>query len=276
MRTFVMLEPGSTHQGQRAAMSECIALAKATGCDAVKWQFLSSAAQLCERRKASAFRDSYRLIEGTPALWAELAAETRAAGLSVVATAYLPEDVPVIAPLVDRLKLASFESADLLEAALHSRARLIVSTGMMSGMQIDTLLNRLDDAADDDDDNPSDSGHVVLQCTSAYPAPLVAMNLRVIREWCESEAFLRFGLSDHSADVRMGGWAVMAGATILEVHGRLDSTPRTNADYRVSLSPDQLREYVRQVRDAEVALGDGVKRVMPAEQAMLAYRVGHA
>ena len=81
------------------------------------------------------------------------------------------------------------------------------------------------------------------------------------------------GFSDHSRDVRAGAWAVAAGAEVIETHFRLLDCDPTNKDYAVSFTPAELAEYVRNIRDCETALGDGVKRVMDAENEMLKFKV---
>jgi len=89
MPVEVLAEPGSTHEGRAAWMPELVSMAKAAGCDAVKWQFLSSAARLCERRYAPNYFHAYQLIEGSPDLWRWQVAETHARGLRAIATVYL-------------------------------------------------------------------------------------------------------------------------------------------------------------------------------------------
>ena len=45
------------------------------------------------------------------------------------------------------------------------------------------------------------------------------------------------------------------------------------ADYEVARTPAEAREYVANVRLAEVMLGSGSRRVMPSEEPMLRYKV---
>jgi sialic acid synthase SpsE len=80
------------------------------------------------------------------------------------------------------------------------------------------------------------------------------------------------GFSDHTRDVRMGAWAVCAGARVLEVHYRADDTSPENPDYAASLTPAELREYIRQARTAMSAMGYRVKQCMPSEEGNRRYR----
>jgi sialic acid synthase SpsE len=81
------------------------------------------------------------------------------------------------------------------------------------------------------------------------------------------------GFSDHSGHVLTGAVATAGGARIIEVHFRLDSTDPANPDYGHSLSPEQLIQYVQNVRFAEAAMGNGVKKMQPSERRWARYRV---
>ena len=103
----------------------------------------------------------------------------------------------------------------------------------------------------------------ILHCVSAYPAPLEEMNLSVI-------AYLRrtygpnVGLSDHTIGKAAALIALGLGARIFEKHLTLDRG-QPGPDHNTSFLPMEMRDYVIYLRDGEVALGDGIKRVMPCE-----------
>ena len=104
----------------------------------------------------------------------------------------------------------------------------------------------------------------VLQCTSAYPASLETINLRVMDTFAESFG-LQVGLSDHSVGTLVPVAAVARGAKIIEKHLTLDrSLP--GPDQRSSLEPAELARMIADIRAVEVALGDGVKHPLDAER----------
>jgi sialic acid synthase SpsE len=99
---------------------------------------------------------------------------------------------------------------------------------------------------------------VLLQCASVYPAPPRIMNLRAIQTM--KAAFgVPVGLSDHTLGVHIASAAVAAGAVVVEKHFTLDRTSR-GPDHAFAVEPEQLIELVRNIREVEVAMGDGVKR----------------
>lgn len=259
-RVEVIVEPGSCADGSLDRMLALCDLAAEAGATAFKPQFYSDPDRLADRRHMAAdnpYRAIYRRYQ-MPFDWLPVIAERcQARGLEMFCTVYLHNDVRTVAPFVSAFKVSSFESGEheslLLDACDLHKHRVIVSHGMSEdcGYQADSNLH----------------------CVSAYPAPLDSLNLSVVgvADNCGNRFF--DGYSDHSADVRVGAWAVAAGARILEVHARLDDTDPANPDYATALSPAQLREYIANVRDCEKAMGDGVKRVQDAERPMLEYRV---
>ena len=252
MPCCVIAEAGSCHDGRLDRALDLVGLARTIGADAVKFQWTSSAERLCDRRHAPEYRAAYELI-AFPRPWLAILQDQAATlGLEFLCTVYLPEDVAVIAPLVARFKIASFEAEDAeLRQAMQSHGKpIIVSTGMTRAGQGGGV-----------------GADLVLHCVSAYPTPLEELNLACLRApGCD-------GLSDHSRHPWTGALAVAAGAHLVEFHMRLEATDPANADYVVARSPAEAAEYVANLRLAERMLGDGVKRVMPSEAPMLRYRV---
>lgn len=260
----IVVEPGACHDGSLDRMRWLMDFASLAGATAFKPQFWSNSDRLADRRNmtpSDPYLAIYRRYQMPVEWWSVLKAEAVRQRLALFGTVYLPEDVPVVAPWVEALKISSFESGDrgLVEACQKTGKPLILSTGMT------------------DDDPPYITPHL-LHCVSAYPAPLDALNLSVLHAtedpW--EGGYIKsiyLGFSDHSADVRVGAWAVAAGAKMLEVHLRLDDTDPANPDVASALSPADLQVYIKNVRDCERAMGDGLKRVQAAEAPMLRYRV---
>ena len=257
MRTFVISEAGSCHDGSILRACDLIFAAQKAGADACKFQYWSSAERLAERRNATDYLEVYRKY-GFAWPWLnslKLLCDER--GIEFMCTVYLTEDIPVIAPYVKRFKVASFEAGDheFIKAHWPYKKPIIVSTGMMRGSDTITV-----------------GGCHYLHCVSAYPTPLDQANLGVLHDEWDGCGWYE-GYSDHTHDVLTGALAVAAGARILEVHFRLDDTDPANPDYATALSPGQLKDYISLVRKAELMMGDGIKRPQPAEEAMMRYRV---
>jgi len=256
MKTLVIGELGSTPEGNLDTMKRLVDCAANCGANVAKNQWVSDAQAMCDRRHAPEYLDSYRLLQ-YPLEWhAELRDYAHGRGLQYACTAYIPGDPARLAPFVDYLKLSSFEADD---GALFRQARraagvnrLIMSYGMGARLRNDPHCFH-------------------LACISAYPAPLSELNLGVLGYQGDQPEF--DGFSDHSRDVRVGAWAVAAGARILETHFRLDDCGSANRDYAVAFTPAEFKEYIRNVRDCEQAMGDWVKRIQDCEREMERFKV---
>jgi sialic acid synthase SpsE len=228
-----------------------VATAQAAGADAFKTWWTSSAERTCDRMSAPEMLPAYRLGQ-FPAAWLRHIREAcHARGLDFLCTVDLESDIPVIAPHVDRFKVASWGAHDAeFLAAFHPYHKpLIISTGVTSDAHWAYLRKPIQWSA----------GVAWLHCVSAYPTPLEDVNLGAITRY-------RFdGFSDHTRRVEMGALAVAAGARILEVHFCLPETSERNPDRCVSHEPADLAEYIAQARTAALIVGDGVKRVMKSE-----------
>ena len=272
-RTFVIAEAAACHDGDLDKAYRLITLASESGADAVKVQWLSSPQRLAERRRAPEYLDAYRLLAFPREWFPLLKARCEARKIELLCTCYLPEDIAVIAPYVTRFKVASFEATDAHFVALHAEwpdKPLIISAGMGADFSASVAAYM--------------SGYrrqargpiTILHCVSAYPCPEDQANLAVLRADIFRDHLQAGGLSDHTRHPWTGALAVAAGAKVIEFHVRLMDTDPANADYAVARPPEEALEYVRNIRFAETAMGDGVRRVMPSEESMLRYRVGGA
>lgn len=279
-KTFVIMEVAGTHGGDLKKAAILVGLAADIGADAVKFQWLSSPERLVERRRAPEYLEAYRTIAFPREWFAVLDDWCRRARVEFMCTAYLPEDVAVVAQYVQRFKVSSFESQDAHFVGLHAEwpeKPLILSAGMGSDVSESVrFYHQLAERAwyrarGDLAYHPWEKIRV-LHCVSAYPCPDNQAALARIRQ--EDCRWNFAGYSDHTRHPWAGALAVAAGARVVEFHARLYDTGPENADFVVSRTPAEAREYVANIRAAEALLGDGGRGAMPAEEPMLRYRVG--
>jgi sialic acid synthase SpsE len=103
----------------------------------------------------------------------------------------------------------------------------------------------------------------LLHCTTEYPAPFDEVNLLAMLTL--KEAFgTSVGYSDHTMGSEVAVAAVALGASVIEKHFTLDRT-LPGPDHLASIEPTELKAMVRQIRNTELALGDGVKKPTRAE-----------
>jgi len=97
----------------------------------------------------------------------------------------------------------------------------------------------------------------ILQCTSEYPCPSENLNLDVLKIY--KKKFNNCGFSDHSLGFEASILSIGYGARVLEKHFTLSKKLR-GPDHKASLNPKELRDYVTQIRKAELMIGDSEKK----------------
>ena len=162
------------------------------------------------------------------------------------------------------MKIASFEIVDLplIRAAAETGRPLIISTGMATREEIEEAVATARTAGCDQ--------LAVLQCTSSYPAPAAASNLRTIpdlRAWTGAEV----GLSDHTLGIGVAVAAVALGATLIEKHVTLSRSDGA-VDSSFSLEPQELAALVVETRRAWESLGTVAYGPNAADERSLAHR----
>lgn len=248
VKTLIIAEAGSSWRFGAKHLANgrrCIEIAKSAGADCVKFQWTSDPHLLEKRRKVKPF--TYEVLDYPKAWIQQLAAHCEDVGIEFLCTVFLPADVEYMNQFVKRWKVASLEkdATDLREAMLQTGKTIIQSCGAAEQLIGESFSIQY------------------LHCTASYPASPKSLNLRAL----ESGHYTRYsGYSDHSGNMLTGALAVACGAEIVEVHMRLDRTPKDNPDYGHSLCPVRLKGYIANIRMAEIMLGDDEKRIQPCER----------
>lgn len=267
--TFVIAEAGVNHNGQLPVAKQLVDIAVDAGADAVKFQAFraaqlasSSAGKAGYQKQTTSPAESQlemlRRLELSEDAFRELQNHCRSRGILFLSTAFDEHSVDFLAGLdVPAFKIPSGEitNTPLLEHVAAKGKPVILSTGMATLAEIDQAMRCL---------NQSDASQIaLLQCVSEYPADASRMNLRAMATL--SDCFgVPVGLSDHSLGTEVSIAAVALGASIVEKHFTSDKS-LPGPDHSASLEPAELKMLVTAIRNAEVALGDGVKQPTPEE-----------
>ncbi len=144
-------------------------------------------------------------------------------------------------------KIASLEITDipLIEYIASKRKPIIISTGVASVEDIELAL---DTCRNQNNDEIS-----LLKCTSQYPAPIEAANLKTIPDM-KKRFGVKIGLSDHTPGSIVPVVAVSLGAEIIEKHFIIERSIG-GPDASFSMEPSEFRQMVQDVRNTEKALG---------------------
>ena len=134
---------------------------------------------------------------------------------------------------------------------------VILSTGMSDLGEVEKAIDILESSG------TQKKKITVLHCTSAYPAPMVDINLLAMKT-IQNKLQVAIGYSDHSEGIEISIAAVALGATIIEKHFTTNKN-LPGPDHKTSLEPSELKSMVSAIRNIEFALGDGNKKLTPSE-----------
>jgi N-acetylneuraminate synthase len=151
-----------------------------------------------------------------------------------------------------------FASASLTDHALIAKVKAtgkpyILSTGMSTMDEIKSAVETF-----------GTKNVLIAHSTSAYPCPPPELNLRMIETLAELFPWTPIGYSGHETGLATTVAAVAMGACFVERHFTLDRA-MWGSDQAASVEPQGMQKLVRDIRDVELSLGDGIKRVYDSE-----------
>jgi N-acetylneuraminate synthase len=289
-RVLIIAEAGVNHDGSPARARALVDAAADAGADIVKFQTFH-ADRIATRKvaKASYQERTTGAAESQHAMLRRLELDEDAhldllehCGRRAIEFLSTPFDLGSVDLLTERLGLRRLKisSGDLTNGPLLFHAarradRLILSTGMSTLGEIEAALSvvafamtapatALPDAAALAAAYAGAPGQtalrervMLLHCTSQYPTPPEAVNLRAM-DTLAAAFGLRVGYSDHTEGLAVPVAAVARGAVAIEKHFTLDRT-LPGPDHAASLEPGELAQMVKEIRAAEAALGRALK-----------------
>ncbi len=156
-----------------------------------------------------------------------------------------------------KLASASLTDHDLIKRILFTGKPLMLSTGMSTMREIEDAVKLIWKF---DENYPLFIAH----STSAYPCKPEELNLKMIQTLGAKFPGVPIGYSGHETGLATTVAAVALGATFVERHFTLDRA-MWGSDHAASVEPQGFQRMVRDIRDIEIATGDGVKKVYESE-----------
>lgn len=268
---LVIAEAGVNHNGDLGLARQLIDVAAEAGADLVKFQTFSADRLVTTTARKADYQtrnsgggetqhEMLRRLELSVEAHHELIAHCAARGIGFFSTGFDNESVDFLASLgQDKFKIPSGEITNLPYLRNMGRygREIILSTGMSTLGDIEAAIEVLEQAG-------TPRGKItVLHCTTEYPTPMHEVNLRAMQSI--GQAFgVKVGYSDHTPGIEVAIAAVALGACIIEKHFTLDRD-LPGPDHKASLEPAELKAMMTAIRNIEMALGDGVKRLTPSE-----------
>jgi N-acetylneuraminate synthase len=262
---FVIAEIGINHNGSVEIAKKMIDGAVKSGCDAVKFQ--KRTPEICvPKDQWDIERDTpwgrmtyieYRhKVEFSRKQFEEIVEYCKKKNIIWFSSCWDEKSVDFIEsfdPLLYKLASASLTDEDLLIKHKSLNKPLIMSTGMSTLKEINNAVEIF-----------GTKNLLLAHSTSSYPCKNEELNLKMILTLKEKYPDVPIGYSGHEVGLAPTWAAVSVGACFVERHITLDRA-MWGTDQAASVEIVGMERLVKNIRDIEAALGDGVKRVYESE-----------
>jgi len=276
---FIIAEAGSnwrmgTPERDMKMAKTLIDIASEAGADAIKFQTYRAHSVYVPNAGNSDYLSNAGIKESINKIFEDLsmpyemipklAKYSKKKNIEFMSTPFSVEDAKAIDPYTNYHKIASYEISHLrlIEYIASTGKPTFLSTGASNKEEIKWALETF---------FSNGGGKItLLQTTAKYPAPISSLNLKAMID-LKNEFNVDVGLSDHSTDPIIGPVIATAlGASVIEKHFTLDKK-LPGPDHSFALNPNQLKEMIRSIRDAEKGLGSGEKVVLDEESELRDY-----
>lgn len=263
MRSKIVAEVASSHNGNIELAKEMIRVAARTGVDIVKFQSWQSK----NVDKDDPDKKRYQSLELTDEAHFILKEECERLGVEFMTTCYDAGRIPFLKEL--GLKKVKVASTDLKHYSFLQKLRdnfefVVASTGMS---EKDEILKALDILRQGE--------YSIMHCVSIYPCPLEKANLRKLL-WLKSLSD-SVGYSDHTEGIEAAVFALGMGVNYVEKHFTLDKNmeqvPHTVGKgmkpittHMIASEPLVFKEICEWRDKLVTALGSGSLEILPEEK----------
>ncbi|WP_341714980.1 N-acetylneuraminate synthase [Limnobacter sp.] len=272
MRTLIIAEAGVNHNGDIELAKRLVAEAANAGADLVKFQSfitsksISKTAPKAEYQKVTTGQsesqyEMVRKLELSRADHETLIELCAFHGIGFFSTAFDEDSFDMLVDLgLKQVKIPSGEITNLplLRYMTRLGKPVLLSTGMSNIGEIEAAIDVIES------NGTARDQITVLHCTTEYPTPMQDVNLRAMVNLGHALG-VQIGYSDHTQGIEVPVAAVALGAVVIEKHFTLDRN-MPGPDHLASLEPHEFRAMVQSIRNIELALGDGIKRLSTSEK----------
>lgn len=271
-KVLIIAEAGVNHNGSIELAKKLVDAAVLAGVDYVKFQSFKAENLVSKDAKKAEYQqinmadgdDSQftmlKKLELSPEQHIELITYCNEKGIKFFSTAFDLESIDFLASL--KLGLWKIPSGEItnypyLKQIALKKEPVILSTGMCDMTDIDNAIQVLLKFG------VTKEQITVLHCNTEYPTPMHDVNLNAMKTIADKFE-VNIGYSDHTKGIEVPIAAVALGATVIEKHFTLDKTME-GPDHKASLEPQELIAMTTAIRNIEMALGSGEKKVTSSE-----------
>jgi len=265
MDTILVADCGINHNGDVEIAKKLIDIAKAGGCQYVKFQKRTIDAvytkdELDAPRESpwgKTFRAQKEGLELSKEAYVEIDQYCKQQGIGWFASPWdeasvdflMEFDVPFM-----KVAAACITNIPLLRKIKSTGKPVILSAGMCSLDELNIALDIL-----------GENCQYILSCTSTYPTKVEDMNMKKIKNLQYMFGSVKkIGFSNHSSGILFIAMAGILGAKMIEFHITLDRS-MYGSDQAASIEQPGVMKIRDYIQDVEKSWGDGEIECLPAE-----------
>ena len=254
---MLIAEIGGNHEGDFDYAKRLTQLAIDTGVDFVKFQ-LYTGDTLVSSRESPTRNEHFKKFELTREQHLELANMVTEAGLHYTSSVW---DLDAMSWINEYIPVYKIGSGDLtaypvLRETAQTSKPIILSTGLATEQEVMETVNYIQSV-----NSLYQQAEMlgVLQCTSMYPINPEDAHLNVMKRFRELTG-LTIGYSDHTEGSKALMYATAMGAEILEFHFTDTREGKSFRDHKVSLTPEEVKELINEIKLIQAYQGDSIKK----------------
>jgi len=267
---FITAEIGINHNGSIKIAKKLIDIAVTAGCDAIKFQKRNVEKVYAQEVLAQSRESPW----GTTQRHQKLGLEFSEKQFGIIDKFCKKKKIPWYVSCWDvssQIQMRKFKTKynkvasamlihkELLQKIAEEKKYTFISTGISTMKDIENAVKIF---------RKNNCDFELMHSHGAYPMNIKEANLKVIQT-LKKKFKCKVGYSGHeSSSYLVCLAAVMLGATSIERHITLDRT-MYGSDQAASLEPEGLFRMVRDIRNLDIILGDGKKKILNSELSSL-------
>ena len=272
---YITFEIGPTHEGLESA-KRLIKFASEAGADAVKFQIFNPDRLISNRKQLFSYGvlknrqtgeietieeplyDIFKRRWMSNNDWIDIKKYCDELAIAFFATVGFEEEIKLLEELnCHSIKIASADvnHLPLIRRAARTGMCIQLDTGMSSIQEIEQAVDVIN--------SEGNKNIIIHQCPSGYPARLESINLKMITTLKQNFPY-PIAFSDHSPGYEMDIAAIALGANMIEKTITENRMIRS-VEHIMSIEPNEMKLFVKQIRDLEIALGDGKRKMSEIE-----------
>ena len=265
MSIFIVAEIGINHNGDMDICKKLIDVAVDSGCDAVKFQkrdinqvytqdFLDSPR---ESQWGTTQREQKLGLEFSKDKYEEINQYCKEKNIEWFASAWDLNSQKFLQQFdcnYNKIASAMIVYEDLLRVVAKEGRHTFISTGMTTYEDIQKAVDIF---------NEESCSFELMHTVSTYPMREEDANLNMINT-LRDKYQCDVGYSGHESGLAVSNAAAALGITSLERHITIDRS-MYGSDQSASIEPAGFRQLVGSIKKIEIAMGDGIKRILKEE-----------